>query len=120
MPFNEESRRHVVERMQNRAGLDWLSDTDAERILSYLAKATPEIQAPERLDGRSGQEILSARCTACHSLERIFLELDEHPGDSDLWTHIVGRMRSKAPQWISEGEAESIIEFLQTLEPQNK
>ena len=120
MPFNDENRRHVVERMQNRAGSDWISDADAERILSYLATATVEVQAPERLNGRSGQEILRARCTACHTLERIFLELDEHPSDSELWTHIVSRMRGKAPQWISEAEAKSIIEYLQTLEPQNK
>ncbi len=120
IPFDEESRRHVVERMQNRAGSGWLSDADAERILSYLAKATPEVQAPERLDGRSGQEILRARCTACHTLERIFLERDEHPGDSEMWTHIVGRMRGKAPQWISEGEAQSVIEYLETIEPQTR
>ncbi len=120
VPFSDENRRHVVERMQNRAGSDWISDADAERILSYLAKATVGVPAPERLSGRSGQEILRARCTVCHTLERIFLELDEHPSDSELWTHIVSRMRGKAPQWISEYEAQSIIDYLQTLEPQNK
>ena len=120
IPFNEQSRRHMIERMQNRAGSDWLSDADAERILSYLATATPQVQPPERLDGNNGKDILKARCTACHTLERIFVELDEYPADADLWPHIVGRMRGKAPQWISEAEAKSIIEYLQTLEPQNK
>jgi len=120
IPFDEESRRHVIERMQNRAGSDWLSDADAERILSYLASATPQVQSPERLDGKNGKDILKARCTACHTLERIFVELDEYAGDADLWPHIVGRMRGKAPQWISEAEAESIIGYLQTLEPQKK
>lgn len=120
MPLSEENRRHVVERMQNRAGPDWLSDADAERILAYLAKITPKMQEPERLDGKDGHEIMKARCTACHSLERIFLELDENADDPELWTHVVSRMRSKAPQWISETEAQSVIEYLKTLEPQGK
>jgi len=120
IPFSEESRRHVVERMQNRAGEDWISDDDAERILSYLSKLTPKVQEPERLDGKNGHEIMKARCTACHSLERIFLELDEYQGEADLWPHIVNRMRSKAPQWISQSEAQSIIDYLNTLEPQKK
>ncbi|MCH7510184.1 MAG: hypothetical protein IIB68_10170 [Proteobacteria bacterium] len=120
IPFNEESRRHVVKRMQNRAGPDWISDADAERILSYLATATPQAQPTVHLDSNNGRDILKTRCTACHTLERIFVALDEYPGNADLWPHIVSRMRSKAPQWISEYEAQSIIDYLQTLVPQNK
>jgi len=113
-PLTDESRRHVVARMQARSGTDWLSDEDVERVLSYLAVATPEISPPEALSAdANAREIFEVRCTGCHTLERIFTRSIDSQGGRLAWEHVVGRMRGKAPQWMTDIEAQRILEYLQ-------
>ncbi len=115
-PLTDESRQHVVARMKARSGTDWLSDEDVGRVLNYLAVATPEIEPPEPLSAAaSAYEIFEVRCTGCHTLERIFAKsLDSENGGS-AWEHVVGRMRGKAPQWMTDAETQSILEYLQDV-----
>ena len=113
-PLTDESRRHVVARMQARSGTDWLSDEDVGRVLSYLAVTTPEIRPPEPFGAdASAREIFEARCTGCHTLERIFTRSVDSQDGGLAWEHVVGRMRGKAPQWMTDIEAQRILEYLQ-------
>ena len=112
-PLTDESRRHVVARMQARSGTDWLSDEDVGRVLNYLAVATTEIKPPEPLSAdANASEIFEARCTGCHTLERIFTRSVDNQDGGLAWDHVVGRMRGKAPQWMTDTEAQRILEYL--------
>ncbi len=115
-PLTDESRGHVVARMQARSGTDWLSDEDVGRVLSYLAVRTTEIQPPALLSAAaSASEIFEARCTGCHSLERIFTRPADSQDGGFEWDHVVGRMRGKAPQWMTDTEAQRILEYLRDV-----
>ena len=115
-PLTDESRRHVVARMQARSGTDWLSDEDVGRVLSYLAVRTTEIQSPALLSAAaSAGDIFEVRCTGCHSLERIFTRSVDNQDGGLAWEHVVGRMRGKAPQWMTDTEAQRILEYLEDV-----
>ena len=102
--------------MQARSGTDWLSDEDVERVLNYLTAATTEIEPPEPLStDASSREIFEVRRTGCHSLERIFTRPVDSQEDSLAWDHVGGRMRGKAPQWMTDTEAQTILEYLQDV-----
>ena len=118
-PLTDESRRHVVARMQTRSGTDWLSDEDVGRVLNYLAVATTEIEPSAPLSADvSASEIFNVRCTGCHTLERIFTKSIDSQDDGSAWDHVVGRMRGKAPQWMTNIEAQRILEYLRdTMSP---
>ncbi|MEE8387780.1 MAG: hypothetical protein V3R65_04320 [Acidiferrobacterales bacterium] len=119
-PLTAESRRHIVLRMQERAS-GWISPQEAERILAYLDQGAPGIKKPKRKKINGGTDtVFRERCTGCHSLERIYLELEEHKqlaGKSAGWMHIVKRMREKAPDWMTSKEAEKIVKYLSSLKP---
>ena len=113
-PLRGESLRHVVNRMQSRSGTDWLSDQDVERVLGYLDSAPREATRPDALGGNANAaEIFEVRCSACHTLERIFRKLDDDANGPTRWSHTISRMREKAPQWMTETEAGQILEYLQ-------
>lgn len=115
-PLTDESRRHVLYRMQTRSGTDWLSDEDVERVLDYLSRAKPDAPTPAELsEDADSAEIFAARCKACHSMERISIHLGpDHEMKMD-WSHVVNRMRGKSPQWITDAESQKIIEYLETF-----
>ena len=114
-PLEGESLRHVVNRMQSRSGTDWLSDQDVERVLAYLEAISREERTPAPLSGDStASEIFAARCSACHSLERIFKSIGDDSNSSEFWSHTVSRMRGKAPEWLSESEASEILGYLRS------
>ena|GEM_PF-1838942 len=115
-PLTDESRRHVVSRMQAKSGTDWLSDDDVKRILDYLSRAKIDAPKPADLgDGASPDEIFAARCQACHTLERVFLNLNSENAKKMDWSHVVSRMRNKAPQWMSDKEATEVTDYLKSL-----
>jgi len=115
-PLTDESRRHVVSRMQARSGTGWLSDEDVERVLNYLSGATFEVPAPPAIAAdASVDDIFMARCRACHTLERVSVRLDSDQAMETDWPHVVSRMRSKAPQWMTDAEARQITEYLQSF-----
>lgn len=110
--------RHIVERMRSFQS-DWISEADAETIVNYIAVAVATKQA-ELVDvvltePASPSDAFVQRCTGCHTLERIFLKL-ENEGQVD-WNHVVARMEKKAPEWIDSEEAELILAFLEALTP---
>lgn len=113
-PLRGESLKHVVNRMQSRSGSDWISDSDAERVLAYLETVPQNGHEDGGLgENSSPAEIFSLRCSACHTLERIFQKSGE-AGTKQAWSHTVSRMREKAPQWMTDEEAVKILEYLQT------
>jgi mono/diheme cytochrome c family protein len=117
IPLTDASRRHVVHRMQVRSGTGWLSDEEVERILAYLAIAGQGVAVTQAVSpDAGGQELFITRCSACHALERVFMQLDESAQDDPPWAHTVSRMRGKAPQWMTEAEATEILGYLQSLE----
>ena len=108
-----DSLRHVVSRMQNRSGTDWLSDDDVQKILGYLESESREASVTVQLgNDATSADIFAARCSACHTLERVFKNLGENSDPADFWSHTVSRMRGKAPQWVSDAEADQILEYL--------
>jgi mono/diheme cytochrome c family protein len=116
IPLNDEARQHVVHRMQARSGTGWLSDEEVERILAYLALAGDEVTVAQAVGlDAGGKELFFTRCSACHTVERVFLQLGDSAQDNPPWAHTVSRMRSKAPQWMTDEEATQILEYLQSL-----
>ncbi len=119
-PLTPESRHHIVLRMQERAS-GWISPQEAERILAFLDQGAPGIKKPQRSKINGGAAaVFRERCTGCHSLERIYLELEEHTelaGKSAGWMHIVKRMREKAPDWMTAKEAGQIVKYLSSFKP---
>ncbi|MCH7503906.1 MAG: c-type cytochrome [Proteobacteria bacterium] len=117
-PLRGESLRHVVNRMQSRSGTDWLSDRDVERVLSYLGTISHDTKSTAATnDGTAPAEIFAVRCSGCHTLERVFLNLSKAENVEDFWSHTVSRMRGKAPQWMSEADAAEILDYLRSLSP---
>jgi mono/diheme cytochrome c family protein len=113
IPLNDESRKHILKRMRSKAP-GWISDSDADLILDYLSKA-PRVERDKKAKNKV-DEIFIERCSACHSLDRVYDKLkdDDNPPS---WAHIVQRMQSKAPQWLSEDEANKVVEYLRSLNP---
>ncbi|OGW61203.1 MAG: hypothetical protein A2V83_07295 [Nitrospirae bacterium RBG_16_64_22] len=106
-----EAMDHVVKRMRLRAP-DWITPEQARKILEFMKTDPHERRKRQAVEG--GPEVLfRERCTACHDLERVFLEADK-PGAKD-WMHIVKEMQEKAPEWVTPDEAQKIIAYLQTL-----
>ncbi len=120
-PLTDESRLHVVNRMQARSGTDLLSDEDVERILNYLSNTIFEVPTPPNVtDGADGKELFAIRCQACHTMERISFHLGKDHAMKMDWSHIVNRMRGKAPQWMTDDESIKIAQYLQSLNiPEN-
>ena len=93
-PLQGDSLRHVVNRMQSRSGTDWLSDQDVERVLAYLDTMPRQAAQPAPLDGDpSAADIFDVRCSACHTLERIFQKLGDDTEGPTPWSHTLSRMR---------------------------
>ncbi len=118
-PLEGEDLQHVVSRMQSRSGTDWLSDQEVERVLAYLSEAREPPPSVSLDHGETPVQIFAVRCSACHTLERIFANLDEAEDPAEFWSHTVSRMRGKSPQWMSESEASEILAYLQSVVPLN-
>ena len=113
IPLEGENLGHVINRMQSRSGTDWLSDQEVERVLAYLSNAPRTLPNAAVGDDATPEQIFALRCSACHTLERIFQKLDDGSDIDDFWSHTISRMQGKAPQWMSEVDAEEILDYLQ-------
>lgn len=110
-----EQRRHVVLRMRDRweGGPSWLSDEDIEQILAYVEKRSADGSATVASnDERTAKELFRERCSGCHELDRVYAQVKQERDKTAAWLHVVTRMRAKAPDWISEADAERIIDYL--------
>jgi mono/diheme cytochrome c family protein len=122
-PLTADSRRHIVMRMQERAP-GWITPDDAEKILAYISQAPEKTGKPgktkfhqdESADKLEPRMLFHKRCSACHTLERVYLNV-EKGADAEAWNHIVQRMESKDPSWLSDEEAQKILTYLRTLKP---
>ncbi|HEB27002.1 MAG TPA: hypothetical protein ENI05_04395 [Porticoccus sp.] len=114
--MEQEQLQAIVKRMQSRVP-DWISDQDASVILRYLLEGAPGGKRLVRKEVEGGPEIVfRKRCSACHTLERVYLYLDSM-GQKPPWEAVVKRMQGRAPTWISEKEAQQILGYLRTLKP---
>ena len=120
-PLGGDALQHVVSRMQNRSGTDWLSDGDVRRVLTYLETVPRGVaDISPASNGAGPEEVFANRCSACHTLERVFKALSDESNVADFWGHTVSRMRGKAPQWLSEDEASEILDFLRSAASDQK
>ncbi|MEK6813987.1 MAG: hypothetical protein AABY65_04575 [Nitrospirota bacterium] len=104
---------HIVQRMRKRSP-DWISVEEAQKILEYMKVDPHERRVRKEVKGGPA-DLLRERCSACHELERVFLET-EKPGTKD-WMHIVKEMQEKAPDWMTKEEADQIVDYLKTIKP---
>ena len=118
MPMTPESVREIVPRMQAIAG-NWITDEEAHEISEYLIHGAPESIRPARseLAAVEPYDLFLQRCTACHTAEQIFnrLKTDKRGKTVSGWPGIVKRMQQKAPNWITNAEADNIVSFLNGL-----
>lgn len=90
-------------------------------MLSYLGTISHDTKSTAATNGGTAPaEIFAVRCSACHTLERVFLNLSKAENVADFWSHTVSRMRGKAPQWMSEADAAEILDYLRSLSPVSK
>jgi len=68
------------------------------------APTSPAPTAPTQPDGVS---LLKARCTRCHTLDRV----QQTPRTANEWQTVVSRMRSKGAQ-LNDTEAEALVQYL--------
>ena len=115
-PFEGPALRETIKRMQARAP-DLISDEDINTVISYVESGAEGNILVEREESTgSPATVFRVRCSSCHTLERSFLKL-EREGDRVQWAPTVRRMQARAPQWISDHEAETIIAYLEGLKP---
>lgn len=105
----------TVERMRQREP-EWISRQDADTITAFIRAGARGVPRPvhDAIDG-SPADVFRDRCAGCHPLERAYLyletELEPH------WPLLVKRMQVKAPDWISDAEADQIVDYLSGLDP---
>ncbi|MDH3716244.1 MAG: cytochrome c [Gammaproteobacteria bacterium] len=109
-----EQRRHVVLRMRERweGGAAWLSDEEIDQILAYVEKRVASGAAPQPDSEKPAKELFRERCSGCHELDRVYAQIKQERDKAAAWLHVVTRMRAKAPDWISEADAQRIVDYL--------
>lgn len=108
--------QETVKRMQHRAP-QWISDDESETIIDFMVNGARGVRRPDHGDISGGPaEVFRERCAGCHPLERSYLYLETTLDPA--WPLLVKRMQLKAPDWISDTEAEQIVDYLSGLEPQ--
>jgi len=112
--FDGDTGKHILDRMQSFAGTDKITNDDLSRVLSYL-QGKPGLPKPQRIKTSDPAELFRARCTACHSLERIFRRVRAEGTTDATWLHIISRMKDKAPDWITDNESEQLLDYLKSL-----
>jgi mono/diheme cytochrome c family protein len=114
--FDGDDGRHVLERMQSYAGSDLISEDQMKLILSYLQNKNDLAGVSSPLEDSTPAQIFRVRCSACHALERVINLIGADKAPDASWVHIVSRMQSKAPEWITPEESELLLTYIQSLE----
>ena len=117
--FNGDDGRHILERMQSYAGSDLISEDQMKLILNYLQNKSDLSEVPSPQEGATPAQIFRVRCSACHALERVIKLIGADEAQDASWVHIVSRMQSKAPEWITPEESELLLTYIQSLESKN-
>jgi mono/diheme cytochrome c family protein len=114
--FDGDDGRHVLERMQSYAGSDLISEDQMKLILNYLQNKNDLATVSLPLEEATPAQIFRVRCSACHALERVIKLIGADKAPDASWVHIVSRMQSKAPEWITPEESELLLSYIQSLE----
>jgi len=80
-------------------------------VLLLLCALSPAALAQDR---SSGNELFKEKCAICHSLDKALNRFDA----AESWEKVVVRQRTKAPFWISAGEADTITTYLENRDKQ--
>lgn len=83
----------------------WISEEERKSITYYLAKVRG-VKEPK--DIPQNQALFENKCSRCHSIDRPLYALEP----LEEWPKIIEQMRNKAPEWITDGEAEVITNYL--------
>ena len=110
-PLNDKARLHIIKRMQGKMPC-WITEEESKQVMDYLSKA-PKVERVKKTSNVPA-EIFQERCSACHTLERVYNKINNDKAPS--WMHIVQRMQKKAPQWLSKDDAQLVIEYLKSIE----
>lgn len=89
----------------------WIKPEDTELIIKEIMTLWPDrIQAlsAEKKEFEDTRFLFVDRCALCHSLNRILIKSKT----GDEWAQTVERMRSQAPDYITEGDATRIAQYL--------
>jgi hypothetical protein len=62
------------------------------------------------------KEFIEVKCTMCHFTDRIYKE-KRYPME---WISIVNRMKAKNPTWISQEDADKILDYLMKNNSESK
>ncbi len=103
-------RRHVYNMVTRGAQLN---AREADLVIAYLAAnfgpTTPAATAKVTLPGGPGRDLVEARCTACHDLERVAIAKRQKQDWPALVANMVGRGAVATPE-----ETQAIISYLAT------
>ncbi len=109
---------HDVSTDTGLSGENWLARLKAMGPVESLdAKQRTEVVGFLRHHGWEVNQILSMtderylfeeKCGLCHSVQRAFIKTMS----SEQFEQVVHRMQRRAPEWISDDDAETIIEFV--------
>lgn len=56
-----------------------------------------------------GQGLFETKCTQCHTLDRV----GKHDPAEEPWPEVVEEMQGKKADWISDEDADAIVEYLE-------
>jgi cytochrome c5 len=102
-------KRHVYNMVTRGAQL---TPREADTVIAYLAAnfgpgAPPAVAAKVTLPGGPGRDLVEARCTACHDLERVAVVKRQKADWPALVANMVGRGAVATPD-----EAQTITSYL--------
>jgi uncharacterized membrane protein len=85
-----------------------ISDSDVKLITEYLNQLRRQV--PQRTAIERGRDLVTAKCSKCHSLDKVF----SANMDADRWAETVDDMIKimGLPDFISEQEKKDIVKFL--------
>lgn len=93
-------------RMRAMGPVENLSADQRQQVVGFLRHHGVDVN--QILAVTEQRYLFEEKCGMCHSVERAFLE----PITDEQFRAIVQRMRERAPQWISEQQAETIIGYM--------
>jgi cytochrome c2 len=100
----------IVERMRDKDP-EWITEVEAQTITTYLVENIKVRRSGlhDVNEVSDEQALFEIKCSRCHVLDR---PLKVEDFDTEDWARTVYRMRSKVPDWISEEEANTIVNYL--------
>jgi mono/diheme cytochrome c family protein len=83
------------------------SKTEAPKQEAPPAASAPAAPAASTADGKA---LFDQKCSVCHGLDRATARAES----KEKWAEIVKTMQGKKADWISDAEAQKIVDYLAT------